>query len=40
MSPAARNEFLQWATSGRAYEATRDEQARAVLAITRADCES
>ena len=40
MRPIARHEFLQWATSGRVHDQTGDAQGRAVLAITRADCES
>jgi hypothetical protein len=39
MGPAARNEFLQWATSGAVYEKTGDAQMRAVDGIDRGACE-
>lgn len=39
MSRIGKHEFLQWATSGEVYDRTRDEQTRAVDAITREDCE-
>jgi hypothetical protein len=39
MGPAARNEFLQWATSGMVYEKTGDVQTRAVDGIDRSACD-
>jgi hypothetical protein len=39
MSPAARQEFVQWATSGVVYDTTEDAQVRATDAIDRSDCE-
>lgn len=39
MEPAARHEFVEWATGGDVYARTKDAQTRATAAVTREDCE-